>query len=287
MKPNPNQIALKKGQPYSVKGTAGNLAVKDVDFSSRIVTGMFNTAYWFDTDMDIILPGANTKSINERGPLSSATQKIKHLSNHQWLIEKMPGKIVTLEEKEVEINGMKVHGTYFETRMSETEIGRDTLIKYHEGIYDQHSEGFQYVEGEYIDADMKDEWSKYKALVLNPEDMEKAGYAFLWKQLRMFEGSTVPFGANSLTPCLGLKSVTPEALSLKLMDRIDALERQLRNGTLTDASMQECQMQCAQLKQLIKEFADVQPDVKGTLVKGRQNNDTVTDSIDFKTLILH
>lgn len=269
---NPDVITKRKAEPYKVKH-GGEATIKDVDLQSRIVTGLYNTAYWFDSDQDVALPGVNAKSINDRGPKSSAVQKIKHLANHEWKVEKMPGRIITLEEKGVEINGRKVFGTYFETKMSDTTFGRDMLINYMEGVYDQHSEGFQYREGLFIDNGDED-WEKYVSLLLNPKDAEEVGYMFLWSEWMMLEGSTVPFGANSLTPYLGVKSGNKDALAIKVLDRVDQLEKQLKNGTQSDDTMQSFQMEVLQLKQLIKELFEASPSEKDTLKKGRQDKDT-------------
>lgn len=269
---NPDVIKSKKAEHYKVK-TGGEATIKDVDLKSRIVTGLYNTAYWFDSDKDVALPGVNKKSIQDRGPQSSAAQKIKHLSNHEWKIEKMPGRIITLEEKEVDINGRKVFGTYFETKMSDTSFGRDVLINYQEGVYDQHSEGFQYMEGLYIDNEDED-WNKYLSMLINPEDAEAHGYMFLWSEWRMLEGSTVPFGANSLTPYLGVKSGNREALAIKVIDRIELLEKQLKSGTQSDETLHGFQMETLQLKQLITELFEASPSEKDTLKKGRQDKDT-------------
>src|ERR1044072_5578139 len=105
----------KKDMYYPVK--SGNLVatIKDVDMSKRIVTGLYNTYNYFDSDYDVLLPGCAKKSINERGPQSSAVAKIKHLANHDWT--QMPGKLKVLEERSVEVNGQLVTGIYFETKM--------------------------------------------------------------------------------------------------------------------------------------------------------------------------
>lgn len=259
---DPKQELQKKKQlPFPVK-TSGGLSVKDVDLSKRIVTGFYNTAYYYDSDKDVSLPGCNVKSITERGPDSSAVQKIKHLFNHDWSL--LPGKIQVLEEKTID----GVTGTYFETKMTNTTLGNDTLINYQEGVYDNHSFGFQYIDGEYVDESMS-EWSKYLNLLINPKDAEKYGYMFVWKEYRMFEGSTVAFGANALTPYLGVKSGNKEAIAMKVNEKVELIEKQLRNGKQSDEMMQTMAMQALQLKQYISELFSLEPDVKDTLM-GRQ-----------------
>jgi hypothetical protein len=260
------ELQRKKQQPFPVKSMLIP-SVKDVDLSKRIVCGFYNTAYYFDSDKDVSLPGCNVKSINERGPNSKAVQKIKHLKNHDWNL--LPGKIMLLEERTVD----GVIGTYFETKMVNTTEGNDTLINYQEGVYDNHSFGFQYIDGEYVDQSMQD-WQKYLQLLINPEDAEAVGYMFVWKEYKMFEGSTVAFGANALTPYLGVKSGNKEAIAIKVNEKIELLEKQLREGKQSDEMMVSLSMQTLQLKQYINELFSLEPSEKDTLSKGRLDKDT-------------
>lgn len=265
-----NNIDARKNISYVVKSMDAN--IQDVDMSKRIVTGFFNSYNFFDSDGDVILMGANAKSISERGPDSSAVQKIKHLVNHDWSL--MPGKIQVLEEKSVS----GVTGIYFETKMAPTTLGNDTLINYQEKVYDNHSYGFQYLNGDFIEADAKD-WNKYSSMLVNPDAANAAGYMYVWKETKMYEGSTVAFGANSLTPYLGVKSANAQALQLKVNDKIQLLEKQLKSGNQSDEMLQSFEMQLKQLNQLITELFNIQPSAKDTL-QGRKE----TDAFDLNKL---
>ncbi len=57
---------------YKVQDTCNK--VKDIDLKKRVVTGMFNSYFFIDSDGDMLLPGAATKSIKERGPGSDSTE---------------------------------------------------------------------------------------------------------------------------------------------------------------------------------------------------------------------
>lgn len=240
----------KKSIHYKVKAFGlESGAIKDVDTSSRTVTGFYNSFNFFDSDEDVMVFGAAKKSILERGPNSEAIGKIKHALHHD--LTKLPGKIVVLEEKD--ING--ISGIYFETKMSKTTLGNDTLQNYLEKVYDNHSIGFQYIQADYIDKDHKS-WSKSIDMLRNPKDAEAAGHMFLIKEISLFEGSTVSFGANSMTPYLGVKSGNKESMKLALINRIDLLESTLRNGTQSDDMMKTFEIQSLQLKQMVSELAD-------------------------------
>lgn len=260
-----NDVNLKKSIPYVVKTASAN--IQDVDMTKRIVTGFYNSYNYFDGGRDVLLPGCAAKSIADRGPDSNSVQKIKHLLDHNWT--KLPGKIQVL--KEATVNG--ITGMYFETKMAGTTLGNDTLINYQEKVYDNHSIGFQYLDIEYIDSESKD-WVMYLNMLLNPADAEKVGYMYVCKEVKLYEGSTVAFGENSLTPYLGSKTQNKEALALKIGDRIGLLEKQLKSGTQSDDSLQSFEMQLLQLKQFINEIFTLEPSPKDTLIKGRTDNDT-------------
>lgn len=262
-------VEEKKAMPFPVKSFPDkslSLSIKDIDMSKRVVTGFFNAFNFIDSDMDMLLPGSTKRSIKERGPDSSATAKIKHALFHD--LTQLPGKIQVLEEREIG----KIFGVYFETKMSSTQIGTDTLINYQEGIYDNHSIGFRYLDMEFIEAESKN-WQKYVDQAINPKAAIDAGYMFVVREIALWEGSTVSFGANTLTPYLGSKSMNKEMSLLKLYSRLDLFEKQLRGGFQSDESMIEFDIQVSQIKQMIKELFEADPDLKSTLAKPRMKKD--------------
>lgn len=238
-------IEEKKSKQYGVK-TAGQAAIKDIDLNKRIVTGFFNTNNYFDSDADVLLSGSSKNSIDQHGVNSTAVRKIKHALNHD--LGKLVGKIEVLDEKEID----GIRGIYFETRMAKTTLGNDTLINYQEGVYDNHSIGFRYLDLEFVDSD-SDKFQSYLDLLINPEDAEKRGYLYAVKEIELYEGSTVAIGANELTPFLGVKSNNPELIQLKLIDKISIIEKQLKNGGQSDSTLYDFSIQLRQIKQLLKE----------------------------------
>jgi len=254
----------KMNQFYSVKSDRPDIMVKDIDLQKRTVTGLYNAYYFLDSVQDVLIPGAAAKSISDRGPNGNSVEKIKHALFHD--LTKLPGKIIQLVEKEVEFAGQKIFGQYFETLMSQSTDGTDTLIKYQEKIYDNHSIGYRYNNLIYIDTESK-EWNYWLNLLLNPGEALKWGYMFIVKEITLWEGSTVGFGANKLTPYMGVKSNDKQLVQLKIYERMDALTKQLKSGTVSDKSMQSFELQMLQLKQMISESFEVEPSAKDTLIK--------------------
>lgn len=263
---------------YSVK-TNGliQLSIKDVDTSKRTISGVGNAYNYLDSQLDVIMPGAAKRSIISKGPQSDAVAKIKHALNHDLSL--LPGKMTMLEEKEVNIKGENVMCLCFESKLSDTTLGNDTLTNYLSGIYDNHSIGFKYLKYKFLNpqahgnSEEGKEWNDFKSQISNADEYEELSSAIPdWMgddgkkvlkvdELNLFEISTVAFGANSLTPYLGNKSAkqTPDTILLQLHNRLKKLESAIKNGTQSDDMMHNILLQIEQIKSLHDEiFQDLQ-----------------------------
>jgi HK97 family phage prohead protease len=250
----------KKSAHYSVKSADANIL--DVSTSSRIVTGFFNSYNFFDSDKDVLIMGSAKKSIEERGVNSTAVAKIKHALNHD--LTTLVGKLQVLEETTK--NG--ITGIYFESKIANTTLGNDTLINYKEGIYDNHSIGFKYNQLSLIEAEKSPvAWNEVLSKLVNPQEAEKFGYLYLVKEINLFEGSTVAFGANSLTPFLGVKSGNKESITLALDSKLNQLMHTVKNGSQSDDMMHTLELQIKQIKQVLKEIEVAETFDKPTLAK--------------------
>ena len=152
---------------YSQK--SNNLEFK-VDSDSRIVKGYFASFNTLDSDNDIFVKGAFAKSIQERGVSSTGNRKIAHLAFHD--MKRPIGEIKVLQEDE--------RGLYFESKIGTHTDGEDMLKMYREGVIREHSVGFQYM----------------------PDKMEEKDGVWYLKEVKLFEGSAVTFGANENTPVI-------------------------------------------------------------------------------------
>ena len=250
----------KKSAHYSVKSADANIL--DVSTSSRIVTGFFNSYNFFDSDKDVLIMGSAKKSIEERGVNSTAVAKIKHALNHD--LTTLVGKLQVMEETTK--NG--ITGIYFESKIANTTLGNDTLINYKEGIYDNHSIGFKYNQLSLIESEKNPvAWNEVLSKLVNPQEAEKFGYLYLVKEINLFEGSTVAFGANSLTPFLGVKSGNKESITLALDSKLNQLMHTVKNGSQSDDMMHTLELQIKQIKQVLKEIEVAETFDKPTLAK--------------------
>jgi len=271
----------KKSAHYSVKSADANIL--DVSTSSRIVTGFFNSYNFFDSDKDVLIMGAAKKSIEERGVNSTAVAKIKHALNHD--LTTLVGKLQVLEETTK--NG--ITGIYFESKIANTTLGNDTLINYKEGIYDNHSIGFKYNQLSLIESEKNPvAWNEVVSKLVNPEEAEKYGYLYLVKEINLFEGSTVAFGANSLTPFLGVKSGSKESMTLALVSKLNQLEYTVKNGMQSDEMLSTFELQIKQFKQILKEIEVAETFDKSTLAKvpsEAKSSEPIKPKFDINSII--
>lgn len=173
------------GSPVSYK--SNGLDIK-ADTENRIVSGYLASFGNKDSDEDIILPGAFSKSLQERGVNSSTSRKIAFLWQHD--MSEPIGKFLKLEEDE--------KGLYFEAEVSKIPLGDRVLTQYADGTLNQHSIGFKYI------------WDKI--------EYSEESQAYIVKEVNLFEGSVVTMGANENTPFVGMKTDEKEEAS-KMLDR--------------------------------------------------------------------
>lgn len=153
----------------------------EVEVANRTVSGYLASFGNKDSDSDIILKGAFSKSLNDRGVGSSTARKISFLYQHD--MTKPIGRFTTLVEDE--------KGLYFEAELDNIPLANDVLEQYKSGTLNQHSIGFRY---------LKDK-----------VDYNKELDAFMIKEVDLFEGSVVTMGANENTPFMGIKSEQVES----------------------------------------------------------------------------
>lgn len=251
--------------PYAVKSDQVSKHKAEVDTSRRTVDLIANTYYYFDTYGDVLLSGCCSKSIQDRGPKSSMPGKIKHLSNHN--LSKGVGRSDLLEETSISGNDV-LHANSW---MSETSDGEETLIKYIEGLIDQHSIGFNYMTLTYMEPG-SDEWDKLIAKLINPQDAIDAGFMWAVSEIRLFEYSSLDgFGANRLTPFLGVKSDNKTVQYNNLITKLDALHNAMRSGKGDKETML---LQEKQIKQMIYELYNPEPSLKDTIFESPSDDDT-------------
>jgi HK97 family phage prohead protease len=192
--------------------------IKDVDMKSKTVTGYFSRFGNIDSDEEMLVPGAFVKTFEQRG----SKGLIPHILDHDIHI--------TLKQLAKPKLYEKADGGFFESNISDTTNGIDTLKLYRDGVINQHSFGFRTIQKE-----------------------QKSNYTEI-KEVMLYEISTVTLGANSDATFSGFKSLQPK----ELVNRYDVLTKALKDGTYTDETFVILEAQVKQLEQeMIEKYLQI------------------------------
>lgn len=233
--------------------------IKDVDAKSGIVTGYFSIFGNVDSDGDMIMPGAFKRSLNNN------YNRIKHLNQHR------PGEVLSGTKKGHLVVKEDSKGLYFESKISETSYGKDVLRLYDDGALDEHSIGFEVVRSR--DSDTMTRPSRW-----NPQERVPVKELH---ELKLWEGSTVTWGANEMARTESIKSLTKE----QAFDKMSSVMKALRNGRYEHEEIFEMlELTFEQLKQHIIDLSasSTQPAVDTTAPdpqKGVKSDDLPEDEI--------
>jgi HK97 family phage prohead protease len=115
-------------------------------------------------------------------------------------------------------------GLRFTSKITETSYGKDVIKLYAEGVFNEHSVGFEIIKAD-----------------------NKAGYREI-REIKLWEGSTVTWGANPNTPIESMKS-WDKPKSEEMIAKFCGI---LRNGNLTDESMIQLEIGLKQIQEHLK-----------------------------------
>lgn len=201
----------------------------DVDTSSRKVKVAINKVGVLDLDGDVIDKTAFNRTIKQRGP--SGSNMIWHLTDHKASLKDAVGKFKELYMENDYLVGV--------TDIPATTWGNDMLEFYKTGHINQHSVGFRTLKSE-------------------PVDAGKATEHNLIKEVLLYEGSAVLWGANPETPTLGLvKSMTKEEAGqeyLQTLEEFNSLAKLFKTGHLSDQSFELIELRMTQLTDKLKQL---------------------------------
>ena len=221
----------KLNSTYKIK--SHSLEIKDVDAKSRKVAVYLSHFGNIDSDNDMVVKGAFTKSLQERGVNSSSNRKIAFLRYHNW---EMPIGVWT-ELKEDD------NGLYAVGELGKSDLGQRALCDYEDGVIREHSIGFRYIQD-------KLKW-------IEDETKDAGGY-WLVSEVALWEGSAVTFGANEMTPVLEVgKSEEKTKIITTITKEMDTIVKALGNGSRTDDSLYSLEMRHKFLTSQLSEIASM------------------------------
>lgn len=237
--------------------TKGSMMLKDLDTEGRKVVVYLAKFGNIDSDNDMFVPGAFTKSIQERGPESASNRKIAFLRHHNW---EMPiGKFLELKEDS--------EGLYAVGQLGRSSLAEDAMKDYEDGIIREHSIGFQYM-GD------KTRWI---------EDATNAmGGYYQLNEVKLFEGSAVTFGANELTNVVDVvKSEGKAAAIEKITMELDVCIKALSKGKGTDERLHELEMKTKYLNSQLVLLASQDP----ILVQSVASEPAVIEAFNWSNVV--
>ncbi len=228
---------IKQFKAYEFKNIS--LKVEDIDMKSRQVKIALSAFDVIDSDLDIIRPGAFAKSITERGPQASGNRKIAHLRNHDWTHQiGNPQELFETEKNLIMVS-----------TLGRATKGNDALLDYQDEIIKEHSFGFSYIQD-------KIEW-------IEDTTFESGGFYDV-KEVHLFEGSAVAFGANEFTPTLDVAKGNKEDAIKILNEEMTALIGALKNGQGSDDRLYYFEMRLKVIQEKYNSLILAEPFVKDT-----------------------
>lgn len=184
---------------YKSISTQVDKVITDVDTKSGIVKGYFSVFGNKDSDGDVIMQGAFKKSLQEN------YRRIKHLWQHDVWRPLSGTKNDMLKVYE------DSYGLAFESKISETSYGKDALVLYQDGVVDEQSVGF---------------------ITIKAED--KGSYREI-REVKLFEGSAVTWGANEMAQVVSVKHMVKE----QLLAKADKVSKLISSGKFENEDMFE------------------------------------------------
>lgn len=219
-----------------------DLKALDVDKKTRSVKIAFAETVTKDRDGDIILPTAFDKTFQERGPQGS--NEIWHLLDHTKNSFSALSKFKELWKNETHAGGVSVYKNSFAWREVAWPL-------YEAGEFTQHSIGFTIVKE------------------------EKTKEANLIKELNLWEGSAVLWGAQPNTPTYevvkGMLN-TEDDRDITASEKIEEIIRKIKNDKYSEENMSLLMYELKRVqmyfdtKNISELFKDTtEPEVKATL----------------------
>ena len=226
--------------------------IKDLDEKKGILICYPSIYGVIDSDKDMVMPGAFTKTISEWGP-SSPKPRIKHLWQHDRY--QLIGRPELMKE-----DGK---GLYVESLFGKDQFSQEKLQQHIDGIITEMSFGYEIVKAE---KSATREGQEYQRLT----------------ELKMWEYSSVTWGANMMTEAFSGVKTEDKKTALDLLNtRMDKFIKALRNPKYTDDTLESFELEIKQIQAIINELLLKQEPVKTT----PEPTDEVTLIRDFRQML--
>jgi len=185
-----------------------------------------NTTNWADSYIDVLTNGAYDETVK------NDKNRMVQIHDH---IHRISAKIANVKDVKVENISLKDLGLNMFGEVESLVFYNELRREYNEQIFkmyeangvNQHSIGFRYLELELAikNPEYKEEfetWEKYYSSIINKSIVDDRGYFWAVPKIKVYENSSVLFGANELTPTLSISTIK----GINLEEQEEKLENQ-------------------------------------------------------------
>jgi HK97 family phage prohead protease len=227
-----------------------DLKALDVDESTRRVKVAIAETESVDRDNELIHPKAFNQTINRKGP--KGTNEIWHLVDHNPSLETALGKFTELYMEGKHLVGVSEY--------KDSWLWREVAWPlYKGGDINQHSIGFRVI-------GQKEKGDNYDVI----------------KEVELFEGSAVLWGANPNTPVLDIAKSLYKEKQESFEDRLEWICKQLREGKY-DAEKQS--LLILEIQQLNKFKSEVEKSLQQTEEVSAPDSDELNAAAIYAKLL--
>lgn len=203
-----NYRSIVKSNNVEIKANVQSNILNYQDADSIDVSVVANTSNWIDYQLDLILPGAPKKSIQEnKGFIPHIKNHSRNINDRVAIVKDIYEKMMPVRELgiDIDIDGM-VSALIFESEVIKN-FDEKVFWQYVHKQVNQHSISLQYIDIRVCldDENRTQEYENYKKYIkeaLNPEVAEESGFFWAIPEYRLIENSAVLFAAHKLTPTL-------------------------------------------------------------------------------------
>jgi len=230
-----------------------------LDISGRTVVAYVSKFGNIDLDGDMIMHGAYKRSIQARG--KNGTNELFHLSNHR----PSPEFVLSKPDFEEDNVGLKMTSTIVDTNH-----GNDIVKLYEAELVSQHSVMFSVPKGKWETKQLED-GTEFTTIY----------------EAKLYEGSTVVWGANPETPTIELKSLYKEMFDnsiTKAFETLQRLTKAIKKGTFTDEMFPLLELQLKYTEEFILEEIETLKSTQTATAPEPQIVDISTDETIIKFL---
>ena len=199
-----------------------------MDISGRTIVAYVSKFGNIDLDGDMMMNGCYKRSIQARG--KNGTNELYHLSNHR----PAPEFVLSKPDFEEDNYGLKMTSTIVDSTH-----GNDIVKLYEAELVSQHSVMFGVPKGKWETKQLED-GTEYTTIY----------------EAKLYEGSTVVWGANPDTPTIELKSLYKEMFDnsiTKAFETLQRLTKAIKKGTFTDEMFPLLELQLKYTEEFILE----------------------------------